>query len=586
MKRLILLLIFILLIFFSYGKESIEEKVENLIKMMTLEEKIGQMTQVDNSYLLTPEDIKNYYIGSVLSGGNSGPSEFTPQAWADYIDTLQSYALKTRLRIPLLYGIDAVHGNGKVYSAVIFPHNIGLGCTRDINLVERCARITALESCAIGAYWSFAPCVAVVQDIRWGRTYESYSEDPELVSQMAKAVIRGFHGKFLNNNDSILACPKHFVGDGGTKFGTGINGLLDQGDTRISEKLLREIHLKPYIYAIEEGAKSIMVSFSSFNGKKIHGNKYLLTDVLKGELKFRGFLVSDWKGIEQLQGNYEEQVTTAINAGIDMVMVPDDYRKFINTLIDCVKKGKISISRINDAVRRILKVKFEMGLFEHPYGNRKLLNNIGSEEHRKVAREAVRKSLVILKNDNKILPLSKNIRKICVVGYKADDIGAQCGGWTIYWQGGFGKITEGTTILNAIKKVVSKNTKITYVNEGEDIPKDTEIVIAVVGEKPYAEFQGDTVRPTIDIIDQRLLDKIFLKGKPVVTILIIGRPVDLTGIIEKSKAVIAAWLPGTEGEGITDILFGDYKPTGKLSFSWYIDNKENLIFPFGYGLEY
>lgn len=587
MKKVFIFLILILFIFFSYGKESIDSKVERLLNNMTLEEKVGQITQVDSSYLEgVEEDVKNYFLGSVLSGGNSGPKNPTPENWADYIDKFQSYALKTRLRIPILYGIDAVHGNAKVYSAVVFPHNIAMGCTRNAKLVEKCARITALESSAIGAYWTFAPCVAVAQDIRWGRTYESYSEDPNLVSLLGSSAIKGFQGASLSNEDSILACPKHFVGDGGTFFGTGINGLLDQGDTRVSEKILREVHMLPYIYAIKEGAKSIMVSFSSWNGKKMHGNKYLLTDVLKGELKFQGFLVSDWKAIEQLPGSYEDKVVSAINAGIDMVMVPDNYKRFISTLIQAVKRGRVSMERIDSAVRRILRVKFEMGLFEHPYANRKLLKEIGSKEHREVAREAVRQSLVLLKNDKKILPLSKNRKNIWVVGEKADDIGAQCGGWTIFWQGSLGKITKGTTILEAIKNTVSKSTKIFYSPDGSNMPKNIDVCIAVVGESPYAEFQGDTIRPSIDYEDMEVLEKVFSKKVPVVVILLTGRPVDLKGILEKSSAIISAWLPGTEAQGIADVLFGDYKPKGKLSFAWYVDKKENPIFSFGYGLEY
>ncbi|MFN3699381.1 MAG: glycoside hydrolase family 3 N-terminal domain-containing protein, partial [Dictyoglomus sp.] len=477
---LIILLSFINFIFSS--EETIDERVERLLSQMTLEEKVGQMTQVDSSYIRDLQDIKRYFIGSVLSGGNSGPSNPTPKNWADYVDRFQYYALQTRLKIPILYGIDAVHGNAKVYSAVVFPHNIGLGCTRNEKIVEECARITAIETCAVGIRWSFAPCVAVVQDIRWGRSYESFSEDPNLVALLGSAVVRGFQGRSLKNKDSILACPKHFVGDGGTKFGTGINGFLDQGDTRISEKELREIHLKPYISAIESGAKSIMVSFSSWNGVKMHANKYLLTDVLKKELKFDGFLVSDWKAIEQLPGDYENQVAMSINAGIDMVMVPDDYVRFISTLKSCVQKGKVPMSRIDDAVRRILRVKFLLGLFENPYANRDLINKIGSKEHREVARRAVRESIVLLQNKNKILPLSKNLKHICIVGSKANDIGSQCGGWTISWQGQKGSITVGTTILEAIKKSVSRNTKVSFSPYGDNIPKDVDVIIAVVGE--------------------------------------------------------------------------------------------------------
>ncbi|MCS7201767.1 MAG: glycoside hydrolase family 3 protein [Dictyoglomus sp.] len=588
MKKILLILIFSIFIFssiFSF-EESIDEKVEKLLSQMTLDEKIGQMTQVDSSYIKDPEDVKRYFLGSILSGGNSGPANPTPENWANYVDRFQYYALQTRLKIPIIYGIDAVHGNAKVYSAVVFPHNIGLGCTRNEKLVEECARITAIETYAVGIRWSFAPCVAVAQDIRWGRTYESFSEDPSLVAVMGSAVVRGFQGKSLRDKNSILSCPKHFVGDGGTIFGTGMNGLLDQGDTRCSEQELRDIHMKPYIYAIKEGAKSIMVSFSSFNGTKMHAHKYLLTDVLKKELKFDGFLVSDWKAIEQLPGSYEDQVALSINAGIDMVMVPDDYVRFINTLKACVQKGRVSINRIDDAVRRILRVKFLLGLFDNPFSDRELIGKIGSKEHREVARRAVRESIVLLQNKNKILPLSKNLKHICVVGEKARDIGSQCGGWTIYWQGQKGNITVGTTILDAIRKSVSKNTKVTFSPYGDNIPKDADIVISIVGEKPYAEFMGDTFKPEIEYSDQLILENSFKSKKPVVIILLVGRPVDIEKYLSKASAILCAWLPGTEGEGITDVLFGDYKPKGKLSFTWYIENKNKAIFPYGYGLSY
>lgn len=587
-KKFLSFLIILLLgtVFTFSSEESIGEKVERLLSQMTLDEKIGQMTQVDSSYLRDPEDVKIYFIGSVLSGGDSGPSNPTPKNWADYVDRFQYYALQTRLKIPIIYGIDAVHGNGKVYSAVVFPHNIGLGCTRNEKLVEECARITAIETYAVGIRWSFAPCVAVVQDIRWGRTYESFSENSDLVALLGSAVIRGFQGGSLRNKGSILACPKHFVGDGGTKLGTGINGLLDQGDTRISEKELRDIHLKPYIFAIKNGAKSIMVSFSSWNGVKMHGNKYLLRDVLKKELRFDGFLVSDWKAIEQLPGSYEDQVTMSINAGIDMVMVPDDYIRFINTLRSCVQKGRIPISRIDDGVRRILKVKFLLGLFENPYANRELINKIGSKEHREIARKAVRESVVVLQNKNKILPLSKNLKHIFVVGSKANDIGSQCGGWTISWQGQKGNITLGTTILEAIKKRVSKDTKVTFSPYGENIPKDADVIVAVVGESPYAEFKGDTFKPEIEYSDHLILQSIFKERKPIILILLVGRPVEIEEYLDKTYGVLCAWLPGTEGEGISDVLFGDFKPKGKLSFTWYTENKNKFTFPYGYGLSY
>lgn len=587
-----------LLLVVNLYSQSISEKVEKILSQMTLEEKIGQMTQVDSSYLKDYEDITKYFIGSVLSGGNSYPnnSESMTKAkdWADYIDNLQSYALKTRLKIPLIYGIDAVHGNQKVYGATIFPHNVGIGAANDVELSEKIAEITAKECKAIGAYWTFAPCVAVSRDERWGRAYESFSEDPNLVSILGAAQVRGFQ------KGGIVSCAKHYLGDGGTAFGTGMKGLVDQGDTLVKdEKELRRLYLTPYLFAISNNVKTIMASFSSVNGVKMHANKYLLTDVLKKELKFKGFVVSDWKAIEQLPGTYEDQVRDSINAGIDMVMVPDNYVLFINTLKKLVETKQVKIERINDAVRRILTVKMEMGLFEKPLADRNLIDSVGSEEHRKVAREAVRKSIVMLKNEN-ALPLSKNLKEIVVVGPKADDIGSQCGGWTISWQGKRGNFIPGTTILEAIKKSVDKKTKITYDVQGNKISKETkklpDAVIIVVGESPYAEFMGDRTIPTIDFSDASIIEKLNNVKTKKILVLITGRPLVIADFKDMADAILVAWLPGTEGEGITDIIFGDYKPTGKLPFSWpesdeqlpiNIGDKEyKPLFPFGFGLTY
>ncbi|MCX7820865.1 MAG: glycoside hydrolase family 3 C-terminal domain-containing protein [Brevinematales bacterium] len=590
-----ILMIFSCLTLYS---QNISQKVEKLLSQMTLEEKIGQMTQIDSSYLKDPEDITKYFIGSVLSGGNSYPNNnegmTKAKDWADYIDKLQNYALKTRLKIPLVYGIDAVHGNQKVYGATIFPHNVGLGAANDLELSEKIAEITAKECKAIGAYWTFAPCVAVSRDERWGRAYESFSEDPIIVSKLGAAQVKGFQ------KVGIIACAKHYLGDGGTVFGTGMKGLIDQGDTLVKdEKDLRKLYLTPYIYAISNNVKTIMASFSSVNGLKMHANKYLLTDVLKKELKFNGFVVSDWKAIEQLPGTYEDQVRDAINAGIDMVMVPDNYINFINTLKKLVESKQVKIERINDAVRRILTVKMEMGLFEKPFSDRTLIDSVGSEEHRKIAREAVRKSIVMLKNEN-TLPLAKNLKEIVVVGQKADDLGSQCGGWTISWQGRKGNFIPGTTILEAIKKSVDKNTKITYDSQGNKIAKDTkklpDAIIIVAGESPYAEFMGDRTIPTMDFSDISIIEKLKNVKAKKILVLITGRPLVIDDFKNIADAILIAWLPGTEGEGITDVIFGDYKPTGKLPFSW-PESDEQLpinigdkdykpLFPFGFGLTY
>ncbi len=570
--------------------EEINKKVDALLSQMTLDEKIGQMIQVDRSAVINnPQDIKNYYIGSILSGGGSAPQINTPEAWANMYDTFQSYALQTRLKIPIIYGIDAVHGHNNVYGAVIFPHNIGLGCTRNPEIVEQVARATAIEVAATGIDWTFAPCIAVPQDERWGRTYEGFGETPELAEMMGAAAVRGYQTEILgSSNSSILACAKHFLGDGGTKDGK------DQGDTQVDESVLRRIHLPGYISAINAGVGSVMVSYSSIFGQKMHGNKYWITDVLKGELKFQGFVVSDWGGVDQLPGDNKTKLETAINAGIDMVMLPHDYKNFFINMKQLVNENRIPVSRIDDAVRRILRIKFQLGLFEKPFADRSLLSKVGSQEHRDIAREAVRQSLVLLKN-NKILPLSKNNKKILVAGKAANDIGIQCGGWTIAWQGAEGNITKGTTILEAIKKAVSQSSSVTYSIDGNFL-SDADVAIAVIGEKPYAEGQGDRTDLNLSQEDIELITKIRSKGIPLVVILISGRPMIITNIIEDCDAFIAAWLPGTEGDGVADVLFGDYKPTGKLSHSWprsmsqipinIGDNNYNPLFPYGYGLTY
>ncbi len=592
-----------------YPDTVLDRKVAKLVSMMTLEEKIGQMTQVDKIYLISPSDIKDYFLGSLLSGGDSKPATLDPKAWADMIDSYQAIALQTRLKIPLLYGIDALHGNNRAYSTVIFPQDIGMGCTRDPSLAEQEGRITALETAGIGAYWAFAPCVAVARDERWGRTYESFSEDPGLVSEMGASFLKGLRGDNLSNSDSVLGCPKHFLADGGTKYGTSFSGGNDQGDAQVSEEMLRDIFLKPYIAAIKAGAKSIMVSFSSWNGKKMSGNGYLLTKVLKRELKFDGFLISDWKAINQLPGSYDDQVEASINAGLDMIMVPDDYKGFISSLKNLVQNKKVPMSRINDAVSRILKVKYELGIFDHPYTDRKLTSNIGSPEHRDIARKAVRESVVLLKNDNKILPLSKNMKRILVAGKSADDIGLQCGGWTLTWQGGWGPITPGTTVLQAITNSVSKGTEVKFSMDGSSAGS-FDAAIVVVGETPYSEFAGDIVPENapqignytkrtslgLDDNDMTTIENVKKSGIPMIIVLISGRPMIVNDALKDSKAFIAAWLPGTEGQGVADVIFGDYAPTGKLSFTWpremsqipihMGDTNYDPLFPFGYGLTY
>ena len=415
---------------------TIEVKVDALLKQMTLDEKIGQMTQVDAGALKNNQsDIQKYFIGSVLSGGDVDPADNSAQTWAKSYDEHQAWALKTRLKIPLIYGIDAVHGHNNVLGAVIFPHNIGLGATRNPLLVEQAYRNAALEIYGTGMNWTFAPCIAVARNERWGRTYESFGETPELAESLGSAAVRGLQGRNLSDPTCVVACAKHYMGDGGTTNGK------DQGNAECDEATMRKIHLPGYIAAIKSGTGTIMVSFSSWNGKKMHGNKYLLTDVLKNELGFKGFLISDWAGIDQLSPNYKTAIEQSINAGMDMAMIPfgpgekNNYIEFITNLKTLVAEGKVPQSRIDDAVRRILRLKLNTNLFEQPFTDPKWTAGVGSAEHRQVARDCVRQSLVLLKNKNKALPLAKNAKRLVVVGKAADDLGIQCGGWTIGWQG-------------------------------------------------------------------------------------------------------------------------------------------------------
>lgn len=541
------------------------QEASNVVKIMTLDEKIGQMTQVDRQFLVSPEDIKTYFLGSILSGGGSCPPETnSPQAWADMVDSFQRLAQKTRLGIPLLYGSDAVHGHNNVYGAVILPHNIGMGGVNDIELYEQGVRMTAEEALGTGVNWSFSPCVAVAQDKRWGRTYESFSDRTEVVSRFARATVLGFQTTNLGYRESVLACAKHYVADGGTADG------IDRGDTVMSEADLRAIHLPPYKAAIDAGVMSIMASFSSWNGQKMHSSEYLLTQVLKKELGFGGFVVSDWKALEHLPGTYDEQLISAINAGVDMVMVPDNYKRFIATMKRLVATKKISESRINDAVYRILKVKFEMKLFERASVNRILTARIGSAEHRKIARELVQKSVIMIKNGG-AFPFNTNMTELLVAGKNADDMGNQCGGWSITWQGSSGQTTLGTTILDGVKENLTSKTRLT-VYQGGDVPHSTQFfgspALVVIGETPYAEYSGDREDLSLDPKDVQLVKKIKQAGYHVTLLLVTGRPLDLKPIMGDCDVILCAWLPGTEGNGVTDVLFGKVPLTGQNSHRW------------------
>ncbi|CAA0841451.1 Glycosyl hydrolase family protein [Striga hermonthica] len=597
-------------------KQPVSKRVEDLLSRMSLAEKVGQMTQIERA-VASADVMKKYYIGSVLSGGGSVPGpQASAEMWIDMVNGFQKGSLSTPLKIPMLYGIDAVHGHNNVYNATIFPHNIGLGATRQIitlffcrdpQLVKKIGAATALEVRATGIPYVFAPCIAVCRDPRWGRCYESYSEYPELVRNMTE-IILGLQGDipansakgvpFLAGQNNVLASAKHYVGDGGTTNG------INENNTVVSWHDLETIHMPAYLDSISKGVGTIMVSYSSLNGVKMHVNGKLITNYLKNKLKFEGFVISDWEGIDRItsppHSNYTYSILAGINAGIDMVMVPNNYTEFIDGLTSLVKRNFISMTRIDDAVRRILRVKFTMGLFEHPLADYSMIKHLGSQEHRELAREAVRKSLVLLKNGESadkrpLLPLPKKASKILVAGTHADNIGYQCGGWTIKWQGQSGNITAGTTILTAIKDAVDKNTQVIFSENPRPklLSQNFSHAIVVVGEPPYAETFGDNLNLTLPDPAPTIIKNVCASINCVV-VLITGRPVVIEPYLSQIDGLVAAWLPGTEGHGVADVLFGDYGFTGKLPRTWFKtveqlpmnigDKHYDPLFSFGYGL--
>ena len=570
----------------------IDARVADLIARMTLDEKIGQMTQAAVDFA-KPADVRNAQLGSVLSGGDEVPVPATAENWATLYDDLQRAALSTRLGIPILFGIDAVHGHDYVYGATIFPHNIGLGATRDQSLVERIGHATAVEMAATGMDWTYSPCVAVTRDNHWGRVYESFGEVPELPTMMT-SLISGLQGTRLSDSTSIMATAKHYIGDGGT------NGGVNEGEMSVSEPDLRALYLPPYQEAVRRNVSAVMISYSSWNGVKAHANRYLISDVLKSELGFQGIVMTDWDGIERLDGSYgysAYDVRTSINAGIDLVMAVKDYYWFAQLVRQEVANGGISIDRINDATRRILRKKFEKGVFEQPFADRSLLAQVGSAEHRALAREAVQKSQVVLKNEGGILPLRRDSARIFVAGKSAHNIGLQSGGWTIQWQGGDGAITPGTTSLDGILESVEPSTTVSFDARGDGADRSYDVAIAVVGERPYAESEGDRTNEglRLDEEDRAVLAKLKATGVPVVVVLVSGRPLDIHEELPDWQGLVASWLPGTEGGGVADVLFGRVSPSGKLPVTWAVsaqdepvnvgDGKASL-FPFGFGLSY
>jgi beta-glucosidase len=589
---------------------ALEARVRSIVAGMTLEQKIGQMTQPDIRSV-TPDEVRHYYIGSVLNGGGAWPAmnmHSSVENWLKLSDAFYRASMSTdmKVKVPVIWGTDAVHGHNNVYGATLFPHNIGLGAAHDAALMQRIGRATAEQVRATGITWAFAPTLAVVQNPRWGRTYESYSSDPELVRRYAQAMVSGLQGK-LGTSTSVLATAKHWLGDGGTFHG------VDQGETRTSEANLYRTHAAGYYGALQANVQTVMVSYSSFtdtaNGHgwgKMHGNAHLIGDVLKKRLGFDGLVVSDWNGIAQVPGCTNWHCPQAINAGIDLAMVPDDWKKFIAATVEDVRAGRIPMSRIDDAVSRIIRVKLQSGLFDAspaagPHPSASVLH---SPQVRSLAREAVRESIVLLKNDRRVLPLKRR-GKILVVGKGADSMPMQSGGWSLTWQGDQTTTADypyANTLLAAMRKSLGiKRVDYSADGSGVDVRRYSAVVM-VAAEQPYAEGKGDISFPAAlrhsarYPEDLRALERVSGKGVPVVTILYSGRPVAANDLINRSNAFVAAWLPGTEGLGLTDLLLA--KPSGRpafdfrgrLSFDWpagdCLPQRGGVQFPRGYGLSF
>ncbi|PHY22273.1 exo 1,3/1,4-beta-D-glucan glucohydrolase [Caulobacter sp. BP25] len=586
-----------------------EAFVTQLMGQMSVEDKVAQTIQADGASI-TPEELKKYRLGSVLVGGNSAPDgndRASAQRWIEWTNAFRAAALESRgghQEIPIIFGVDAVHGHNNVVGATIFPHNIGLGAARDPDLIRRIGEATAKEMAATGADWTFGPTVAVPRDVRWGRTYEGYAEDPEVVKTYAGPMTLGLQGALVAGKPlatgHIAGSAKHFLGDGGT------DGGKDQGDAQLPEAELIRLHNAGYPPAIEAGILSVMVSFSSWNGVKHTGNKGLLTDVLKGRLGFEGFVVGDWNAHGQVEGCTNTSCAQAYNAGMDMMMAPDSWKGLYDNTLAQVKAGQIPMARIDDAVRRILRVKVKAGLFENKRPLEGKLELLGAPEHRAIAREAVRKSLVLLKNEG-VLPLKSSAR-VLVAGDGADDIGKASGGWTLTWQGTGNKNSDfpnGQSIFGGIAEAVKAGGGSAELSVSGDYKQKPDVAIVVFGENPYAEFQGDIATAEYqpgDKTDLALLKKLKAQGIPVVSVFLSGRPLWTNPEINASDAFVAAWLPGSEGGGVADVLIGDKagKPRfdfkGKLSFSWpkradqepinVGDKGYDPLFAYGYGLSY
>ncbi len=576
-----------------------EAAIGALLKRMTLEQKIGQLVQADIS-AITPKDLAHYPLGSILAGGNSGPygdERASAAKWRQLVDEFRKASRKSGGRIPVLFGVDAVHGHSNLPEATIFPHNIGLGAARDSDLIMRIGQATAEEISGSGIEWTFAPTLAVPQDTRWGRTYEGYAADPALVASYARAMTLGLQGPMVSGkaiaSKHVAATAKHFLADGGTADGR------DQGDARIGEAELIEKHASGYPAAIDAGALTVMASFSSWNGVKHHGNKSLLTDVLKGRMGFAGLVVGDWNGHGQIPGCSATICPEAINAGIDLFMAPDSWKGVFDSTLAAARDGRIPMARIDDAVRRILRVKYKLGLMGKIQIRRGDTSLVGASDHLELAREAVSKSLVLLKNNDAVLPI-KNGSRVLIAGPGADNMAMQAGGWTITWQGTDTKASDfpnGQTVGSAIADAVKANGGNAAISAEGRFEVKPDVAVVVVGEKPYAEFEGDVpdLAFRMKAGEEELISRLKSQGIRVVVVFLSGRPMFTGKLINQADAFVAAWLPGTQARGIADVLIAgaNGKPlrdfTGRLPFVWPADARApilNPLFPMGYGLTY
>ena len=578
-------------------------EVEKILQSMTIEEKVGQVIMADLDFVV-PSDLKKYPLGGILNGGNTSPRgklKSTPAEWKSLAQEFHDVSTnRGGADIPVLWGTDAVHGHSNVIGATIFPHNIGLGATQNTELLELVGAAVAEEVLATGLFWTFAPTVTVPQDYRWGRTYEGYSESPELVAKLGKAFVYGLQGsgdEFLGEN-RIIGTAKHFLGDGGTFLG------VDQGDTKTDEDSLRYIHGTSYFAALDACVQTVMASFNSWNGSKLHGNDYLLTEVLKNKMEFDGFVVGDWNGHGQVPGCSNANCAASFNAGVDMFMVPEDWKDLYRNTLRQAKNGEITQERLDDAVRRILLVKERMGMFDGRQPKDTNFTEVGLQKNRDISRQAVRESLVLLKNNDNILPISRSA-KILVVGSDADSLRTQTGGWTLDWQGANNNNDDfpgSITFLQALKEISQGN--VDYVENISSVSKfDYDVAIVAYGEQPYAEGVGDRKNLSFNRTAQiGALSLLKEKGVPTVSLFFSGRPLWMTREINLSDAFVAAWLPGTESRGMTDVLFKNdinevsYDIKGRLPFSWpktpfqanlnYFDPASDPLFSFGYGLNY